>query len=40
VVFALQKCVSVSLYGFHWRPGHAIPHHYFNSEVRFGNVCT
>ena len=32
VIFALQTCVRVSVYGFHWRPGHAIPHHYFNSE--------
>jgi uncharacterized membrane protein YgcG len=32
VIFALQTCVAVSVYGFHWRPGHAIPHHYFNSE--------
>ena len=23
----------MSIYGFHWLAGHAIPHHYFNSEV-------
>ena len=33
VNFAMQLCVEVNKFGFHWRPGHAIPHHYFNSEV-------
>jgi len=36
VMFGLQMCTEVNLYGFHWRPGHAIPHHYFNSEVPLG----
>lgn len=33
IMLALQKCTKVSIYGFHWLAGHAIPHHYFNSEV-------
>mmetsp|Transcript_32254 Transcript_32254/g.39042 ORF Transcript_32254/g.39042 Transcript_32254/m.39042 type:complete len:223 (+) Transcript_32254:808-1476(+) len=33
ILFAIQKCAKVDVYGFHWRAGHAIPHHYFNSEV-------
>ena len=32
-LFAIQLCHKVNMYGFHWQPGHAIAHHYFNSEV-------
>mmetsp|Transcript_2456 Transcript_2456/g.5825 ORF Transcript_2456/g.5825 Transcript_2456/m.5825 type:complete len:419 (-) Transcript_2456:473-1729(-) len=33
LMFAIQKCHAVRLYGFHWKPGNSIPHHYFNTEV-------
>ena len=33
VLFAIQLCREVNMYGFHWQAGHAIPHHYFNNEV-------
>jgi len=33
LMFAIQRCHKVNVYGFHWKPGHAIPHHYFNAEV-------
>ncbi len=33
VLFAIQLCRQVNMYGFHWQAGHAIPHHYFNNEV-------
>jgi hypothetical protein len=32
VWFALTNCVHVDLYGFHFRPGYGLAHHYFNSE--------
>ena len=32
VMFGLQKCARVDLYGFHYKSGHSIPHHYFNAE--------
>ena len=32
VWFALTNCVHVELYGFHFRPGYGLGHHYFNSE--------
>ncbi|XRB13530.1 glycosyltransferase family 29 protein [Pseudoscourfieldia marina] len=39
VWFGMQVCASLHLYGFNWRPGHAIPHHYFNSEVPLGGAA-
>ncbi|QDZ24594.1 hypothetical protein HOP50_14g71320 [Chloropicon primus] len=33
VLFAIQLCREVNMYGFHWQAGHAIAHHYFNNEV-------
>eukprot|EP00899_Mesostigma_viride_P024105 jgi/Mesvir1/487/Mv11359-RA.1 len=32
VMLALQKCARVDLYGFHFRKGWGITHHYFNVE--------
>ena len=32
VHLALQRCVEVSLYGFHHREGYGVRYHYFNSE--------
>merc|ERR1711963_1361294 len=29
---ALQRCVQVTVYGFHFRAGYGIRHHYFNKE--------
>jgi hypothetical protein len=31
-MFALQKCRTIRIYGFHWQQGHGVPHHYFNTE--------
>eukprot|EP00899_Mesostigma_viride_P001349 jgi/Mesvir1/11214/Mv03063-RA.1 len=33
IMLALHRCAHLDVYGFHWRAGHAIPHHYFNEEV-------
>jgi len=38
--FALCNCVKVDVYGFHFRPGYGVSHHYFNAEKpRKGKVA-